>query len=212
MYSRNCFLRGASTRSSYGFQKSWVRSLVIASIGNPEPEFEGSRHNAGHRAMNQLLQIYWKESLVKGNGVFSLRTHPETVIYKSNDAYMNVQGKPIQRILQERPRSEPMIILHDELQLPVGKFQVRAPGTSVRGHNGLKSLNAHVPNTYTKIAIGIGRPDNKRQVSDYVLSKFDKDEAEIMDYEVIPNVAKALEKILSEQRETLDDGKQIPQS
>lgn len=175
------------------------RFLVIASIGNPEPEYEGSRHNAGHRAMNQLLLIYWKDSLVKNNDAFSLQSHPETVIYKSNNAYMNMQGKPIQRILQTRPRSEPMVILHDELQLPVGKFQIRAPGTSPRGHNGLKSLNSHVPDNYTKIAIGIGRPSDMNKVTDHVLSKFDKAEAEILDYEVIPKVVKVLEKIIGEQ-------------
>ncbi|KAK6459894.1 peptidyl-tRNA hydrolase-domain-containing protein [Scheffersomyces coipomensis] len=176
-----------------------TRCLFIASIGNPEPEYEGTRHNIGHRFIDQLINIYWKQHLIKeGDHYFKSKRYPNIVLFKSNDSLMNLQGYAISKHYQQfQQEGSKLIILHDELQIAVGKYQIRKPGTSPRGHNGLKSINKFISNDkYTKVAIGIGRPPDKKNVIDYVMTKFKDNELEAIDFEVLPKCLIELEKLV----------------
>lgn len=190
-------------RRLYGFTKTRVslqiqeRHIFIVSIGNPEPEYAGSRHNAGHRVMNQLIDSYWKNDIRKRGAFHELGLDGQSsFLYKSNAAYMNLQGPAVQKAISKLPKQLPLVVLHDELQVELGKYQIRQPGTSHRGHNGLKSLNSCIPNTYTKVAIGIGRPGGQKSVTSHVLSRFNDKEAETIDFEVIPKIVDELAKML----------------
>ncbi|KAI5957979.1 hypothetical protein KGF57_002787 [Candida theae] len=163
--------------------------------GNPEPQYNDTRHNVGHRVMDQLIQIYWKDHLYqKGNYYFS-RKYPNIILFKSDSTLMNLQGKTVYKNFQQFHKQSSLIVLHDDLERDLGKFQFRKAGTSSRGHNGLKSIDGVYKNKYSKIAVGIGRPSSK-SVTNYVLSKFDDKEKEVLDFEVIPNIAKELENII----------------
>ncbi|KAL6449522.1 hypothetical protein SBY92_004435 [Candida maltosa Xu316] len=175
------------------------RCLFIASIGNPEPEYAGTRHNVGHRLMNQLIEIYWKDHLYRKGSYYLSNKYPNIVLFKSNDSLMNLQGKPISRHFNPGQDSH-LIILHDELQVDLGKYQVRKPGTSSRGHNGLKSIDGYFKNKYTKIGVGIGRPTSDSVVT-YVMKKFKPDELEIIDWEVLPKCVKSLEDLVEKDLE-----------
>lgn len=114
---------------------------------------------------------------------------------------MNVQGKPIQKHFRKFSSDSQLLILHDELQVELGKFQIRKPGTSARGHNGLKSINLTVGNHYWKVGVGIGRPQTLEKTSDvlnYVLSKFDPEQLETLDHEVFPKIVLGIEKLLAD--------------
>ncbi|KAI5960572.1 uncharacterized protein KGF55_004465 [Candida pseudojiufengensis] len=171
------------------------RCLFIASIGNPEPKYKGTRHNVGHRLMDQLIEIYWKDHLYKQGFYYYSKKYPNLILFKSDNSFMNLQGKPIQKHFQQFHKTSNLIILHDELEQPIGKYQIRKPGTSSRGHNGLKSIDGFFRNKYTKIGIGIDKPKSK-SISDYVLSKFDPKQLEVIDFDVLPNVVKDLEKMI----------------
>lgn len=177
------------------------RLLFIASIGNPEPKYEGTKHNIGHRMLDQLVDIYWKDHLVKDGPYYRSTKYSNIVLFKSNDSLMNLQGKAVSKHYRQFQKDSQLVILHDELQVPVGKYQIRKPSTSPRGHNGLKSINQHLPNNYTKVAIGIGRPSDKRHVVDYVMSKFKDLELEELDFEVLPKCVKELEKLVEMDKE-----------
>ncbi|RCK63239.1 Peptidyl-tRNA hydrolase [Candida viswanathii] len=179
------------------------RCLFIASIGNPEPAYKGTRHNAGHRLMNQLIEIYWKDHVYKEGPYYLSLKYPNLVLFKSNDSLMNLQGRAIQKHLTPTNR-ENMIVLHDELQRDLGKFQIRNPGTMSRGHNGLRSLDKCMGQKYRKLGIGIGRPSNS-SVVDYVMGKFTPEDAEILDFEVFPKCVAALEKLIDEDLQQLKD-------
>lgn len=94
---------------------------------------------------------------------------------------MNTSGKAVRTAWNEWLKESPefassglLVVLHDELESPLGKVKVRASGGSNKGHNGLKSIAAHLPNTpYVKVGIGIGRPESRspEDVSKYVLKK-----------------------------------------
>ncbi|CAL1185363.1 unnamed protein product [Candida parapsilosis] len=171
---------------------SFTRGIFICSIGNPEPEYKDTRHNVGHKVMDQLIHMYWKEHLYKQENYYYSRKYPNLVLFKSDSTLMNLQGKIVWKHFQQFRKQSNLIVLHDDLERNLGKFQVRKPGTSSRGHNGLKSIDEVYKNKYEKIAIGIGRPSSK-SVTNYVLSKFDAKEQEILDFEVIPKVVKELE-------------------
>jgi len=85
---------------------------------------------------------------------------------------------------------EDIIVVHDDLDLPVGKVKLKIGGGS-GGHNCLKDIDAHFGNEYKRVRVGIGHPGNKDMVSDYVLHKFNKEDREIINAINI-NIAKHL--------------------
>lgn len=186
--------------------QSSKRTLFIASIGNPEPEYQGTRHNAGHRLMNLLIEVHWKDHVYKKGDYYLSLKYPNLILYKSNDSLMNRQGRFLRRHIAHSKDTK-LVILHDELQRDVGKFQIRGPGTSSRGHNGLKSIDKHVGGKYTKLGIGIGRPQTKLVV-DYVMEEFEPQEAEILDWEVFPKCARELQKLVDEELKQMQKAEQ----
>lgn len=184
--------------------------LMVASIGNPEPEYTNSRHSVGHWVLDKLIESHWtgfqpfKKHRNIGHGVYSVskdESLSNVLLYKSNETYMNLQGSPIYanwnlvRRVQADKYNPALVIIHDEIQLPLGKIQVRRQGTSPRGHNGLRSIDSVMGKHYTKIAVGVGKPPNK-YVADYVLAKFKKPEMEVLVYDVMPQVVEVLEKMV----------------
>lgn len=183
---------------------------MIASIGNPEPEYSSTRHNVGHFALDKLIQDHWtnfKDFSKHRNlsrGVYSVSNDSNKsniLLFKSNDTLMNLQGDPIFnnwrniKRMQSNNYNPALIVLHDEIQLPLGKIQIRKQGTSARGHNGLRSIDSIMGKEYTKISIGVGKPPNKF-VADYVLARFKRPEIEILTYDVMPQIVEVLEEML----------------
>lgn len=202
----------------YPSNKKWLSTissnkepfLMVASVGNPEPEYSRTRHNVGHWVLQQLVDNHWTNfqafqkhrNITKGKYSVSGDSSTKNVIlYKSDETYMNLQGEPIyqnwkqiQRIQAEQ-YNPVLVIIHDEILLQLGKIQIRRRGTSARGHNGLRSLDKIIGPNYLKIAVGVGKPPNK-YVADYVLANFKKPELEVLTYDVMPKVVQALEEFL----------------
>lgn len=190
--------------------------LMVASIGNPEPEYQNTRHNVGNWVLDQLANSFWQDfkpferhrnlqyglySTKKADSYStgSLSPLSNLFLFKSVNSYMNLQGDPISKTwqklksIQDQRYSTALVIIHDELQIPVGKVQIRKQLTSPRGHNGLKSINSFIGKGYTKISIGVGRPTSKHDdISNYVLSKFSPKDKDILMHEVVPQVAQIL--------------------
>lgn len=178
-------------------------SVIVASIGNPSPQYNGTRHSVGHWILDQVREKYWSEfANFSGSGGIEIAAassgdHNNVLLAKSVKSYMNLQGKPISKLWQKYNRNNAcLVVVHDELQLPVGKVQIRRRNTSARGHNGLRSIDGAMGNDYSKIAIGIGKPAAKHiLVSDYVLSKFSKDELQILREVSVPRVVAILDEM-----------------
>lgn len=152
--------------------------VLVVSIGNPEPQYKNTRHNVGHWILEELHKSNfpvefgpWKDNETFG-GAVSFSKDGLVVLVRSLGSYMNTQGKPVSKIVQSYAKEKTLLVVHDDLQKDVGRLQVRLPGTSARGHNGLKSIDQSIGKLYSKVSIGIGRPDKKPNVTDYVLSKF----------------------------------------
>lgn len=182
--------------------------VMIASLGNPEPQYAGTRHNVGHWALQQLADSQWPGftafSQLKGipHGHCSVPTSAAELsnvfLFRSIYAYMNRQGDPISktwarvRAQYKSTHLPALVVVHDELQVPLGKFQIRRQNTSARGHNGLRSVDSLVGRGYTKVAIGIGKPGPGHNIADYVLLHFSDDEMQVLAHEVMPKLARVL--------------------
>lgn len=188
---------------SYG--KIYKRNLntCITGIGNPEPKYASTRHNAG-LAMLDLLkdhlvgtdhQVSYKNC--SNGGAKYLSISPDLVLIRSDCAFINLSGQTVLPIWKKLPNRDSVkhIVVHDELSLPLGKVQLRKPGTSLRGHNGLKSISSHFGSAnFYRLAVGIGRPHDRDPavVSNYVLGKFTHEELSILRTE---SFKKALEQL-----------------
>jgi PTH1 family peptidyl-tRNA hydrolase len=149
--------------------------LVIAGLGNPGAKYTHTRHNIGFLVIDTIA----KES----NLLLKHSTKFHADIKKQNDyllvkptTFMNNSGLSLQTIKNfYKISNEQIVIVHDDLDLPFGSIRFKIGGSS-GGHNGLKSLDAHIGADYIRVRIGIGKPKDKAEVIKYVLNDFTKEE------------------------------------
>jgi PTH1 family peptidyl-tRNA hydrolase len=151
---------------------------LIVGLGNPGPKYAGHRHNIGFRIADEIVRRYnlssWRkrfhgeisEGVMGGEKVMVLK--PMTFM---NDSGLSV-GAAI-RYFDLDPSK--VIVIHDELDLAPGKVRVKLGGGTA-GHNGLKSLGAHIGPHFVRVRIGIGHPGDRNLVHPHVLSDFAKAE------------------------------------
>ncbi len=163
--------------------------MLVVGLGNPGSTYSGNRHNIGFAAIDRLISDY---ALTRPSAKFGGMISEGAIgIYKvltfKPMGYMNTSGGPVGeacRFYKIEPNH--VIVIHDELDLPLGRLRVKIGGGH-GGHNGLRSIDAHIGKEYWRIRLGIGHPGDKDKVSDYVLSDFAKAErpdAELMISEV----------------------------
>ena len=154
-------------------------------LGNPGPEYEDTRHNAGFRLADHLV-ARWKlpqfrraDRARQTQG--SWQSHP--VIILKPQTYMNRSGAALAplRSLPGFDPSQHLLILVDEVALPIGRFRLRGAG-SAGGHNGLKSVEGALQRQdYARLRIGVGPQPVEDDLSDFVLGPFTEDENKILD-------------------------------
>lgn len=151
---------------------------LLIGLGNPGKKYAGNRHNVGFMALDAIAEKYgFKKETVKFGGLLAEGNIDGQKIYSFKpESYMNLSGEPAIRLVQfyKIPLAN-ITVFHDELDLPHAKIRVKRGGGH-GGHNGLKSLDAHLGQDYQRVRIGIGHPGDKDMVSDYVLNDFSKDE------------------------------------
>ena len=152
---------------------------IIAGLGNPTKQYEGTRHNVGFSVIYRLADKYnikmniARHKALIGTGVIA----GEKVMLVMPQTYMNLSGEAVGEIMRYY-KAEPsdLIITYDDIDLDVGKLRIRAKG-SAGGHNGMKSIIAHVGSEeFDRVRVGIGHKPPEFDLADYVLSRFGKDE------------------------------------
>ena len=151
---------------------------LIVGLGNPGREYENTRHNVGFQTIDKYAS---KLGLVinksKFNGLFvDTIINNEKVILLKPTTFMNLSGESVRAVMDFYDIDiEDLVVIYDDLDLPHGKIRLRLKG-SAGGHNGIKSLIAHVKTQeFKRIRVGIDRHP-KIPVVDYVLGKFTEDE------------------------------------
>ncbi len=159
-------------------------AFLLIGLGNPGKGYAGNRHNIGFMAVDRIAEDYrfspWSK---KFRGLIAEgQIGSEKVILLKPQTYMNLSGESAGELAHfYKIAPAQVIVLHDELDLLPGKLRVKTGGGH-GGHNGLKSLDAHIGKEYHRVRLGIGHPGDKDMVSDYVLSDFTK--AESKDIEI----------------------------
>ena len=151
---------------------------LIVGLGNPGGKFRGTRHNIGFAVIDELAR----------RGGVAFDTAPvEALVAKVRGAdpvllakpmtFMNASGEAVgglARYFKIEPAD--VLVIVDEAQLPLGKLRARARG-SAGGHNGLKSLIAHLGEQFARLRIGVGRGGQQRDLADHVLARFEVEES-----------------------------------
>ena len=153
--------------------------LVIAGLGNPGAQHARNRHNVGFMAVDAIAEAgRFGPFRARYQGLAADGLIGETrVILLKPQTYMNESGRSVGAALRYAKLDlSALIVIHDELDLAPGKVRVKVGGGDA-GHNGLRSITAHIGSDYQRVRIGIGHPGDKALVYRYVLSDFAKSEA-----------------------------------
>ncbi len=152
--------------------------LLFVGLGNPGSGYVGNRHNIGFIVVEAIAKRHgigpWRRKFqgVSCEGPLG----GERVVLLLPGTYMNESGRAVAEAANFYKLGLPdVVVFHDELDLAPGKVRVKTGGGSA-GHNGLRSITAHVGNDYRRVRIGIGHPGVKELVHNYVLSDFAKSE------------------------------------
>ncbi len=165
---------------------------LIVGLGNPGTEYENTRHNIGFMVIDELLRRTSAQDVTK-NSFNGNAYRSKDAIYLKPLTYMNLSGKSILKV-KNFFKTSTTIVIHDDLDLPFGTLRFKSGGGH-GGHNGLKSADSVITKEYIRVRMGIGRPENKGEVSSFVLSSFSQNEKACLD-EWISKAADAVEEIL----------------
>lgn len=174
--------------------------LLVVGLGNPGDEYAHTRHNVGAEVV---------EALAKRHGARLRKARERALVDEVTIGgrrvalavplvYMNESGlavRPLVRRYGVDP--EQLVVVHDELDLPVGALKLKAGG-GLAGHNGLRSIRAHLHTAdFLRVRIGVGKPTSKERGADHVLSRFSKRERAEIDV-AIERAADAVEMIATD--------------
>jgi len=152
--------------------------LLFVGLGNPGPKHAGNRHNIGFMAVQAIARRHelspWRRRFqgvaVEGN------IAKERILLLLPGTYMNESGRAVGEAANfYKLDAGSIVVFHDEVDLSPAKVRVKVGG-GVAGHNGLRSITAHIGNEYKRVRIGIGKPDIKELVPMHVLGDFAKSE------------------------------------
>ncbi len=173
---------------------------LIVGLGNPGPEYEMTRHNAGFMVIDRLAERWGV--LVKRTECRSLTGQVSREVLRIElvkpQTFMNLSGEAVRCLLEKESRNiERLIVVVDDLAIPFGNLRIRPRGSD-GGHNGLKSLRSCLKtDEYTRLRIGIMPEHPVSNTSKYVLERFSNAVRDELD-EVIEKAADAVEYLISE--------------
>ena len=149
---------------------------LVVGLGNPGEKYARNRHNIGFMAADEIVRRHsFSAYRTKFQGELAEgMIGTEKVLVLKPMTYMNESGRSVQEAVAfYKLTPEDIVVLHDELDLAPGKLRVKRGGGHA-GHNGLRSIHAHVGEGYARVRLGIGHPGHKDQVTGHVLNDFAK--------------------------------------
>ena len=157
--------------------------LLLVGLGNPGPKDINNRHNIGFKiidAVNSHFKLSKQKPKFKGlltTGIIS-----EQKVYAIKPlTFMNNSGTAIKELIDYfKIDAKDVIVFHDDLDIDFGKIKAKFGGSSA-GHNGIESIDKFIGKEYSRVRVGIGKPDKKISVSDYVLNNFNDEEKTQLD-------------------------------
>ncbi len=170
---------------------------LFVGLGNPGSQYENTRHNIGFKVIDKLVDDSSARDISKTSFQGKLYRSPNSLFLKPT-TFMNLSGKSLQAVKHfYKVELDEVIVIHDDIDLPFGAVRFKKGGGH-GGHNGLKSIDAHITKEYLRVRVGVGKPEHKSQVSDYVLHDFSDEEAKTLD-KLIAHVVEACKLLVSKE-------------
>ena len=183
---------------------------LIVGLGNPGSEYRATRHNIGFAVADELAgrrSVGFESSPVDAlvakvrSWVASGFSRTDVLLAKPL-TFMNSSGEAVGALVRYfKIDIGDLLVVVDEVQLPLGRLRIRARG-SAGGHNGLKSIVAHLGEEFPRLRVGVGRGDSRRDLADHVLARFDADEVAEVE-RLIARAAEAAEMFVTSGIETV---------
>jgi PTH1 family peptidyl-tRNA hydrolase len=153
---------------------------LFVGLGNPGSQYAHTRHNIGWRVIDRLVSETGARDISKTTFHGELFRHGNLFFLKPT-TYMNHSGRSVQAVKHFfKIDTDDVIVIHDDIDLPFGALRFKKGGGHA-GHNGLRSIDAAITPAYTRVRMGVGKPEYKSQVPDYVLHDFSDQESEHLD-------------------------------
>tara|TARA_Y100001935_G_C17117826_1_gene414105 strand:+ start:68 stop:628 length:561 start_codon:yes stop_codon:yes gene_type:complete len=152
--------------------------LLFVGLGNPTPDSENNRHNVGFKIIDYINKEFGlSKQKPKFKGLLTTGNINNKKVYAIKPlTFMNNSGICIRELIEYfKIDAEDVIVFHDDLDVEFGKIKAKFGGSNA-GHNGIASIDKFIGKDYSRVRIGIGKPNSKIEVSDYVLQNFDEDE------------------------------------
>ena len=152
--------------------------LLFVGLGNPTPDSENNRHNVGFKIIDSINKKFGlSKQKPKFKGLLTTGNIGTQKVYAIKPlTFMNNSGVCIRELIEYfKINAEDVIVFHDDLDIEFGKIKAKFGGSNA-GHNGIASIDKFIGKDYSRVRIGIGKPKNGLDVSDFVLQNFDEEE------------------------------------
>lgn len=174
--------------------------LLVVGLGNPGDAYAGTRHNVGAEVVERLAArggLPLRRTRERAR-VAEWHRDGRLVVLAVPLTYMNESGEAVGRLARRHGTPpERIVVVHDELDLPVGTLRVKAGG-GLAGHNGLRSVKDHLrSDAFGRVRIGVAKPPSAARGADHVLSRFGRAERQVIE-DVLERAADAVEVIAEE--------------
>jgi PTH1 family peptidyl-tRNA hydrolase len=170
---------------------------LFVGLGNPGTQYEDTRHNIGFKVIDRLVDDFGARDISK-NAFYGQLYRLSNSLFLKPTTYMNLSGNSVQPVKNFfKVELEDVIVIHDDIDLPFGAVRFKRGGGH-GGHNGLKSLDTSITKEYLRVRIGVGKPEHKSQVADYVLHNFTVEEEKVLQT-LINHVTKACKQLIDEE-------------
>ena len=171
---------------------------LIVGLGNPENEYAHTRHNMGFDTINQIAKnnnIQITKNKFKGLCESTIIQNQKVILLKPQ-TYMNLSGESVKEVAEfYNLKPEEIIVIYDDIDIEKGHIKIRKKG-GAGSHNGMKSVVEELQSTdFARIRVGIGQPESKSDMINYVIGKVSQEEQEILQ-QGVEKAAKAVEEIL----------------
>ena len=163
--------------------------ILLVGLGNPTPDSSDNRHNIGFKIIDAINQKFGlSKQKPKFKGLLTTGNISNKKVYAIKPlTFMNNSGICIRELIEYfKINAEDVIVFHDDLDIDFTKIKAKFGGSSA-GHNGIASIDKFIGKEYSRVRVGIGKPEKKIEVSDFVLTNFTDEEKLELD-KVINNI------------------------
>ena len=171
--------------------------LLFVGLGNPTQDSQNNRHNIGFKIIDAINSKFGlSKQKPKFKGLLTTGNIGTKKVYAIKPlTFMNNSGICIRELIEYfKMNAEDVIVFHDDLDIDFGKIKAKFGGSNA-GHNGIASIDKFIGKDYSRVGIGIGKPDRKISISDYVLNDFNDEEKEKLD-DITNNILDSLSILL----------------